>query len=152
MIQPVLALVCGSIVGFTLAVIGGGGSILATPLLLYVVGLQPHVAVGTSALAVSVNAFANFGGYARQGIVRWRCAILFSIVGMAADFCGSLIGRDLNGQHLLFLFAILMIAVGVLMLRRKGRTPQQHEDGSRVCELWRPASEINGRCFSRLWP
>jgi uncharacterized membrane protein YfcA len=67
-----LAIGCGALVGFTLGLIGGGGSILATPLLLYVVGVgQPHVAIGTSALAVSANAFVNFAGHWRAGNVRW---------------------------------------------------------------------------------
>ena len=49
--QALLAIVCGSLVGFSLALIGGGGSILATPLLLYVVGIRdPHLAIGTSAI------------------------------------------------------------------------------------------------------
>jgi uncharacterized protein len=65
LLHPVLAVLCGALIGFTLGLIGGGGSIMATPLLLYVVGLQPHVAIGTGALAVSINAFANFGGHAR---------------------------------------------------------------------------------------
>ncbi len=51
----------GALIGFTLGLIGGGGSILATPLLLYVVGVaNPHVAIGTGALVVSINAYANF--------------------------------------------------------------------------------------------
>jgi len=55
-----LALGAGALIGFTLGLIGGGGSILATPLLLYVVGVaNPHVAIGTGALAVSVNAYIN---------------------------------------------------------------------------------------------
>ena len=61
-VQMILAVLCGSLVGFTLGLIGGGGSIMATPLLLYVVGLPPHVAIGTGALAVSANSFINFGG------------------------------------------------------------------------------------------
>ena len=56
-ISDVLAILSGGLVGVTLGLVGGGGSILAVPLLLYVVGVQdPHVAIGTSALAVSVNA------------------------------------------------------------------------------------------------
>ena len=64
MTGPILeAIGSGSLVGFTLGLIGGGGSILATPLLLYVVGVSsPHVAIGTGALAVSVNAYANLLG------------------------------------------------------------------------------------------
>jgi uncharacterized protein len=114
------AVLSGALVGFTLGLIGGGGSIMATPLLLYVVGLQPHVAIGTGAVAVSANAFANVWGHARAGNVRWRCALLFSAVGVAGAAIGSAIGRHVEGQHLLFLFAILMIVIGVLMLRRRG--------------------------------
>ena len=67
------ALASGALVGFSLGLVGGGGSILATPLLLYVVGVaQPHIAIGTGALAVSVNALANLAGHARAGNVRWR--------------------------------------------------------------------------------
>jgi uncharacterized membrane protein YfcA len=61
----------GSLVGFALGLLGGGGSILAVPLLVYIVGVKdPHVAIGTSALAVSVNAFANLIAHARAGTVK----------------------------------------------------------------------------------
>lgn len=118
MMEAVLAVLSGSIVGFTLGLIGGGGSIMATPLLLYVVGLQPHVAIGTGALAVSANAFINFAGHARRGNVRWRMAILFAVVGAIAAAVGSIAGKSFNGGRLLFLFAVLMIIIGVMMLRR----------------------------------
>ncbi|MDD2861208.1 MAG: sulfite exporter TauE/SafE family protein [Acidiphilium sp.] len=113
----VLALFSGSLVGFTLGLIGGCGSILATPLMLYVVGLEPHVAIGTSAFAVSVNAFANFANHVRKGDVRWKSAILFALFGIAGAAIGSTVGKTIDGKQLLFLFAILMIGVGVLMLR-----------------------------------
>jgi uncharacterized membrane protein YfcA len=141
-----VAVLCGALVGFALGLIGGGGSIMATPLLLYVVGLPPHVAIGTGALAVSANAFTNFGGYARQGMVRWQCAILFSVVGVGGAAIGSLLGKEVDGKRLIFLFAILMIVVGVLMLRRKER-PNAATGGShggqnrgQVCRLWQPAA------------
>ena len=116
----ILAVLSGGLVGFSLGLIGGGGSILATPLLLYVVGVHnPHVAIGTGALAVAVNAFANFAGHARSGTVRWRSAIIFAAVGVIGAAIGSSAGKAFNGQRLLFLFAILMIVVGILMLRRR---------------------------------
>ena len=121
LLHALLAVLCGGLVGFTLGLIGGGGSILATPLLLYVVGLGPHAAIGTGALAVSVNAFANFAGHARAGNVRWKSAVLFALVGVLGAAIGSAIGKTVDGKRLLFLFAILMIVVGVLMLRRGGR-------------------------------
>jgi len=143
LLHSLLAVFCGALVGFTLGLIGGGGSIMATPLLLYVVGLQPHVAIGTGALAVSVNAFANFGGHARSGNVRWRCAIIFSVVGIAGAAVGSLLGKQVDGKQLLFLFAILMIVIGVLMLRRKDKGIQaagaiSPATASNVCQLWNP--------------
>ncbi|ABQ32239.1 MULTISPECIES: sulfite exporter TauE/SafE family protein [Acidiphilium] len=125
MIETVLALLSGGTVGFTLGLIGGGGSILATPLMLYVIGLAPHVAIGTSALAVSANAFANFGGHARKGNVRWRSAAIFAVLGIVGAAAGSTLGKAFDGKKLLFLFAILMITVGLLMLR-----PRRVADGT----------------------
>jgi len=107
----------GSLVGFTLGLVGGGGSILATPLLLYVVGVaNPHVAIGTSALAVSVNAFANLASHAHKGHVRWRCAAVFAAVGTLGTILGSSLGLVVDGRNLLFLFGLVMVAVGLLML------------------------------------
>ncbi|KAB2688486.1 sulfite exporter TauE/SafE family protein [Brucella tritici] len=112
------ALASGGLVGFSLGLVGGGGSILATPLLLYVVGVtQPHIAIGTSALAVSVNAFANLIGHAKSGNVRWRCAIIFAGVGTVGALAGSTLGKLVDGERLLFLFGLLMIVVGAVMLR-----------------------------------
>ena len=125
------ALASGALVGFSLGLVGGGGSILATPLLLYVVGVaQPHIAIGTGALAVSANAFANLGGHARAGNVRWRCAIVFAVIGTLGAFAGSSLGKLVDGNNLLFLFGLLMIAVGALMLRprRENAAPERPAD------------------------
>ena len=115
-----LAVGSGSLVGFSLGLIGGGGSILATPLLLYVVGLSPpHLAIGTGALAVAANAFLNFTNYARKGVVRWRSAVIFAVVGSIGALAGSTIGKAINGERLLLLFGLLMFLVGGLMLKTK---------------------------------
>jgi uncharacterized membrane protein YfcA len=80
-----------------------------------------HVAVGTSALAVSVNAFANLIGHARTGNVKWPCATVFAAAGVAGAFLGSTIGKQVGGDHLLFLFALVMIGVAAAMLRPKAQ-------------------------------
>jgi len=117
------ALFSGGLVGFSLGLIGGGGSILATPLLLYVVGVsQPHIAIGTSAIAVSMNAFANLIGHARSGNVRWPCALVFAGVGTIGALAGSSLGKLIDGERLLFLFGLVMLVVGVMMLRPKPKT------------------------------
>ena len=108
----------GGAVGFSLGLIGGGGSILAVPLLLYVVGIgDAHVAIGTSALAVAANAFANLLGHWRAGNVKWSCAATFAVAGVIGAAIGSTLGKLVDGQQLLFLFALAMIAVGASMLR-----------------------------------
>ena len=113
-----LALFSGGLVGFSLGLIGGGGSILAVPLLIYVVGIKdPHVAIGTSALAVAANAFANLISHGRAGNVKWPCAAAFAASGVLGAAVGSSVGKLVDGQKLLFLFALIMVAVGIAMLR-----------------------------------
>jgi len=110
-------------VGFSLGLIGAGGSILAVPLLLYVVGIEDaHVAIGTSALSVAANAFGNLIGHWRAGNVKWPCAATFAIAGIVGAAIGSSLGKLVDGQKLLFLFALAMIAVGIAMLRRARRS------------------------------
>lgn len=117
-IQWVLAIVSGGVVGFTLGLIGGGGSILAVPLLLYVVGIHDaHVVIGTTAFAVSVNAYLNLIPHWRAGNVNWRAAIFFAIPGVIGAYIGSDLGKMVNGKTILFLFAILMLIIAVIMLK-----------------------------------
>ena len=110
----------GSVVGFILALVGGGGSILAVPLLVYGVGVaSPHVAIGTSAIAVAISALANMIAHWSAGNVRWPCAIVFSLAGVAGAFAGASVAKQLDGQNLLMLFGILMITIGALMLKKR---------------------------------
>jgi hypothetical protein len=120
LLQTGLGLVSGSMVGFSLGLVGGGGSILAVPLMVYFVGVpDPHVAIGTSAIAVAANAAVNLASHAREGSVKWRCAIVFALAGMAGAYGGSSLGKMVDGQKLLVLFALLMLVVGALMLRKR---------------------------------
>ncbi|MBB4002214.1 MAG: sulfite exporter TauE/SafE family protein [Aurantimonas endophytica] len=120
--QYLLGALSGSLVGLSLGLFGGGGSILAVPLMVYLVGVpSAHMAIGTSAFAVAANAAGNLVTHARLGNVKWRCAFLFSGAGILGAALGSTLGKAIDGQQLLFLFAILMIAVAVLMFRDRGR-------------------------------
>ncbi|MDC9823687.1 sulfite exporter TauE/SafE family protein [Devosia sp. ZB163] len=119
-IQYLLGAASGSLVGFTLGLFGGGGSILAVPLMVYLVGVPlPHVAIGTSAVAVAANAASNLIAHARRGNVIWRCALLYTVAGVAGAALGSVAGKAMNGNLLLLLFAALMVVVGVLMFRAR---------------------------------
>ena len=117
-LQYLLGAGAGSVVGFTLGLVGGGGSILAVPLMVYLVGVtNPHVAIGTSALAVAANAGVNLIGHARSGNVKWRCAGLFATAGVIGAYLGSTLGKGFDGQKLLAFFAVLMLVISGLMLR-----------------------------------
>lgn len=117
-LQYVLGLLSGSLVGFSLGLVGGGGSILAVPLMVYLVGVSsPHVAIGTSALAVAVNAATGLASHARAHTVKWRCGGMYAAAGILGALGGSTVGKAFDGQKLLFLFALVMIVVGILMLR-----------------------------------
>lgn len=117
-LHDLLALASGSLVGFSLGLIGGGGSILAVPLLIYVVGVpSTHVAIGTSAMAVAASALANLIGHARARTVKWPCAIVFAVSGIAGAALGAQLGKSFDGHRLLLLFGALMVVIGLAMLR-----------------------------------
>ncbi|HUV32363.1 MAG TPA: sulfite exporter TauE/SafE family protein [Devosiaceae bacterium] len=106
----------GSIVGLILGLVGGGGSILAVPLLVYVVGIPSvHAAIGTSAIAVAGSAAVNLVPHWRAGNVKWRCALVFAAAGVAGALAGSSIAKAVEGTQLLLLFGLLMVVVGLTM-------------------------------------
>jgi uncharacterized membrane protein YfcA len=116
--QLLLAVLSGGIVALLLTVFGGGGSVLAVPLLLYVVGVQdPHVAIGASAAGVALNALTALAGQARAGRVRWPCALLFAAAGSAGAYAGSTVAKAIDGHALLIFFALAMGLVALAMLR-----------------------------------
>ncbi len=113
-----LAVAAGSAVGLVLGLVGGGGSILAVPLLVYIVGVSsPHIAIGTAAIAVAINAAVSLAAHARLGTVKWPCAIVFALSGIIGTYLGTVLGKAMDGKSLLALFGILMIAAGINMLR-----------------------------------
>jgi hypothetical protein len=120
MIDPAIAIVLGgAVVGLLLAVFGGGGSVLAAPVLLYLGGVtDAHVAVGTASAAVAANAAFNLAGHWRGGRIKWPCATVFALAGLAGSFAGSSLAKLMSGQHLLLAFALAMAAIGLSMFRK----------------------------------
>ena len=117
-----LAALGGALVGLLLTLFGGGGSVLATPWLIFVVGLaDTHAAIGTSAAAVAVNAAGGLLAQARAGRVKWPCATVFGVAGLAGALLGAHLARSVDGGALLRWFAVAMIAIALSMLiPRKG--------------------------------
>ena len=132
LLQYGLGGVSGLMVGLALGLFGGGGSILAVPLMVYLVGVpSPHIAIGTSAVAVAANAGASIVAHAGQGHVNWRCAGVYSSAGVLGALLGSMAGKAIDGQKLLFLFALLMMLVAAMIFRNRGRD----EDPTAECTL-----------------
>lgn len=115
-----LSIISGVIVGFSLGMIGGGGSVLAVPLLLYVVGIRDtHLAIGTSALAVGVIAGINLLSHKKLGNIRIKKGLFFAVPGIAGTLVGAQLGLWTPAENLLILFAGFMGVIGFLMLKRK---------------------------------
>lgn len=138
LMQDILALLSGGVVGFSLGLVGGGGSVLAVPLLVYVVGVKDaHIAIGTSALAVAVSAAVNLATHFRAGNVKFRCAIAFAVFGILGAAVGSTVGKAIDGDKLLALFGLVMIAVGLSFARKPAEIgePKVHLDSGSARQL-----------------
>ncbi len=118
-----LPLLAGIPMGLAIGLIGGGGSLLAVPLLVYVVGVaSPHAAIATAAIAVALNAAAGVANHARIGNIKWPCALVFAAAGIVGATLGAQAGKAVDGTWLLAAFGILMIVVGAVLLKPR-RTP-----------------------------
>jgi hypothetical protein len=128
-VTVVLSLLSGAVVGFSLGLIGGGGSILAVPLLIYVVGVaDTHVAIGTSALAVGTNALINMIHHRRKGHVKVNEGVLFAIPGAVGTIIGAHLGLLTPSEDLLVLFAVFMIALSLTMLLKRNTGSGKNKD------------------------
>ena len=133
-----LAALGGAIVGLLLAAFGGGGSVLATPWLIYVVGVADvHVAIGTSAAGVAINALAGLLGQARAGAVKWPCASVFALAGVTGAMIGAHFAKQVDGEALLGYFAAAMALVALSMMRAPASTgdPAVRLDAARTMKL-----------------
>lgn len=138
MTELLLAAIGGGIVGFLLVVFGGGGSVLATPWLLYIVGVaDTHVAIGTSAAAVAMNAAAGLAAQSRAGRVKWPCASVFAAAGLAGSLVGAHLAKQVDGKALLIWFAVAMLAIALSMMlpRKDAGDPAVHLQPAMVMKL-----------------
>ena len=118
-----LAIAAGLLIGVGLGALGGGGSILTVPALVYLLGLSPHRATTASLLVVGVAAVVGAVAHARGGRVRLKTGAMFGALGVAGSYAGSLVSATVPANLLLAGFGLLMLTVAALMLlRRPGRT------------------------------
>jgi len=104
-------------IGVAVGLLGGGGSILTTPLLIYVLGFDARQAIAASLFVVAVTSAFGLIHHARAGRVRWKTGLIFGSAGMVGAFAGGQIGARLPGALLLAAFAIMMAATALAMVR-----------------------------------
>ncbi|MEU4263139.1 sulfite exporter TauE/SafE family protein [Streptomyces sp. NPDC025273] len=111
------------LIGVSLGVLGGGGSILTVPILVYLAGQDTKEAIATSLFVVGVTSLAALVPHARARRIRWRTGLLFGAFSMVGAYGGGRLAEYIPGTALLVAFALMMLATAVAMLRkpRRGR-------------------------------
>ncbi|GAA3341181.1 sulfite exporter TauE/SafE family protein [Amorphoplanes nipponensis] len=117
-----LTVVLAAVIGLSLGLLGGGGSILAVPLLVYVAGLPAKEAIATSLLVVGVTSAVAVVPHARSHRVRWRTGLIFGAAGMTGAYAGGRVATYIPAVVLLTAFAVMMVATATAMIR--GRRPR----------------------------
>jgi hypothetical protein len=120
-----LALLLSGMIGVSLGVMGGGGSILALPVLVYVAGIDPRTAVPMSLAIVGSTSLMAGLMHHRGGRVDRRVGTIFGIAGLPGAYIGARLTHLLPARVLLVLFGVLMLVVGGVMLLRSVREPRQ---------------------------
>jgi hypothetical protein len=124
----IVAAMCAVLMGLTLGLLGGGGSILTVPILVYILEVPDKTAIAMSLLVVGTTSLVAMTSHARQGNVVWRTGLIFGFFGMIGAFLGGKIAHFIPGGVLLTLFALLMLVTGGAMLRPRGAAAQTPGD------------------------
>lgn len=122
----IIGLLLAVLVGISLGLLGGGGSILAVPILTYVIGMDPKEAIAASLFIVGATSVVGLFPHARAKRVRWKTGLIFGLAAMGGAFTGGLIGGYIPGAVLMILFAIMMVATAAAMIRG----PKRGADGN----------------------
>lgn len=127
--QLALDVMLGFAIGLSLGLLGGGGSILTVPALVYLVGLSPQAAVTASLIIVGMNSAMGAFMHRSQGTLNWKVALVFGGTGMAMAYLAAGWSKALPSTTLMMLFAVLMLVVGLFMMLKP--TPLGNDEGGR---------------------
>ena len=119
----ILAVPAGLLIGLSLGALGGGGSILTVPALVYVLGQSAHGAATASLVIVGVTSLAGMAAHARAGRVRFGSGLIFGGLGTVGSLVGARLSAGVNSDVLLAAFAVLVLIAAAAMLARARRTP-----------------------------
>lgn len=134
-ILAAIAAVLAVFIGMAVGLLGGGGSILTTPLLVYVAGFDPKEAITASLFVVAITSIFGLISHARAGRVIWKTGVLFGVAGMVGAFIGGQIGARLPGVVLLIAFAIMMGVTAVAMIRGRKQVAGKSHGGRPIVRI-----------------
>lgn len=124
------------LIGLLLGLLGGGGSILTVPMLVYVLHIEPKMAIVTSFVVVGSSSLIALIAHARRGGVCWKSGLIFGFTGMLGSFWGGRLAAHFPGDVLMSLFGAICLLAGVSMLHRKKtdtHTTVTVKESLRVC-------------------
>lgn len=112
------ALAVGALIGLVVGALGAGGGILSVPALIYLLGVAPHEATSASLVIVLFTALAALGGRIGKNTICSQIALVFAALATVGTWLGSLANQAVSADLLMYAFALLLICVGLVMLRR----------------------------------
>jgi uncharacterized membrane protein YfcA len=130
------------LIGILLGLLGGGGSILTVPVLVYLAGLSTKSAIVTSLVVVCITSFIAVVNHAKAGRVCWKTGTTFGMAGMAGAFMGGRIAAYIPDPILLVLFASVMLAASLAMIRNKKGKESTRQVGEPLCPQNLPVAAI----------
>ncbi|SNR86562.1 sulfite exporter TauE/SafE family protein [Blastococcus mobilis] len=139
--MTVAAVGLGLLIGLSLGALGGGGSILTVPALVYVIGQDARAATTSSLFIVGISSVIAALGHARSGQVRWGVGVVFGATGIAAGFAGTAANQLVDPDVLLLAFAAVIVVAAVGMLansRGEEPAPPQQNDAQEPARRWTP--------------
>lgn len=137
-----LVIILALTIGLLLGLLGGGGSILTVPVLVYLLNTDPKTAIATSLLVVGITSLVAMLGHARAGRVCVRTGLIFGLAGMLGAYGGGRLAAYIPSGVLLLLFAVIMFGTAIAMLRNKrGEDPATGQDGP-LCPAHLPVMAI----------
>lgn len=138
----ILALLCGAAIGVMLGGLGGGGSVLAVPALVYVLGETPREATTASLVVVGLTSAISMLNHHRHGNVRWRVGLVFAVVGIAFSYLGTALNGSVSDGALLVSFAALLLVSAAAMLGRGVRDRRAHQQSLVLEGAGGPPAEV----------
>jgi uncharacterized membrane protein YfcA len=124
----ILAWMGALLIGISLGLLGSGGSILTVPVLTYLVGQEPKVAIAGSLLIVGIISLFSAIPYAKAGQVRWHTAVVFGIPGMLGAVAGAWSAKFVSDALQMVIFAVIMVSAAYFMFKPAKLSDEEHEE------------------------